>query len=1464
MGLDLPIAHIAYGYANGRSHPTFNGGCLLTTGTAMNKGHFVSNNKASAFFHRDAHTDGNTLHIPGKGMSGFQTSPGAGLSDPKSDWVSGGRGVDYQGRCAEIAIAPDGTKYKFGLHTFRRAKTMRVPAYWQSSGYQLATAGYSHLSLPRRYAVMLITEVEDIHGNWVQYEYSNGLEPRLTHIKSNDGRLISLTYYPHDTNYNSRLIKTITANGRQWHYQYKGLSLKKVILPDGRYWEFGVGDDTDQRSPMLAMALEPVAHYRCKPNQGALAIKHPDGALGEFTLKEEAHLKATVDTDMGESHLRTGPAYRYGSRGSLNYAGAYETDDYLCRNGQYKIGHEPPEGDPSYRIMSLVEKKITAPDTMPATWTFQYTGEPGTPLTHSQTTITQPDGTLKIYKHHTFGTDHGLLESIETKNGNNVIEKVLYEYDVSQPLPRFCTAGGEFGDVTGTCYNSVKRPIKKRTLFRDGVTYITESEFDTTSGIFNDAGRPNKITRYSTINVNRKRITELGYWHNPQYNLVGLLDTVTRNGKVFSHYDFTDTGLLEKVHRFNTLWSSLTYHPDGNVKTITDALGFTASLSEYKRGKAQYIKRRDGTELSSVIDDNGWLINEKNALGASFNYQYTQMGWITEVDRSEPWSNTKITYHNVGKSNFYSREVRGKKETNVYYDAFLRPTLVRTRPLQNGGVTTYIKTQYDALGRVIFSSFPATSSTAEQGTTTRYDGLGRVIEKRENVSPFSTTTTDYLSFNKHKVTDPNGNETITYRSGFGSPFDGHVTTILSPEDIVTTMSRDIYGNLTALTQFHDYDDQISTQRWYYDTRFNVCKHFVPETGSKLIAYDAANQVIAYKEGQSQGASCTSSLSSSERVNISYDPLGRQTLIDYPNGTPDIEKTFDDSGNPLTVNRGGINWTYTYDNMSHLKSETLEVDNRQYALAYDYNSDGVLVKRILPSGTVLTHTLNGLNQTLSISTPSIEHATNMQYSVRGALSQITFANNTTTYNRYLPQGPLKVMWVEDEDGDLWADYLYQYDANLNLIESSYDNERTMTYDGMNRLKTATGQWGDGRYYYDALGNLTRKKLGAATVTNYYNADKNRISGSYDTRSGYRAFKYDLKGNVKQAGNLSFNYDAANQPVSMTGAIVGAYRYDGHLRRVKSTVNGKIIYNVFDSSGKLIVVDKIHDNKKTEYIHNGSSAIAHVTGVNTVYLYKDSLGSAFMGLDKNRRVTFSEFFTPFGERVSSRGVTEDLAGFTGHIRDKETGLSYMQARYYDPVIGRFYSNDPVDTVSHLSNEEGIKGFNRYSYAVNNPYKYTDPDGRLVIAVGGQTNANAGLSGAAASGGWVNISTKGVSWGTYQSAEAGSAVATPSAGAGFEASVLFTSDTDAALSGMYMVNGADAAVASADLVTTLPSPGGESVVGVQISGDVVGTQSDVGVHNRTGVGTYQTSGEKSWGQIASDAVDKVVEVATELLDD
>jgi RHS repeat-associated protein len=68
---------------------------------------------------------------------------------------------------------------------------------------------------------------------------------------------------------------------------------------------------------------------------------------------------------------------------------------------------------------------------------------------------------------------------------------------------------------------------------------------------------------------------------------------------------------------------------------------------------------------------------------------------------------------------------------------------------------------------------------------------------------------------------------------------------------------------------------------------------------------------------------------------------------------------------------------------------------------------------------------------------------------------------------------------------------------------------------------------------------------------------------------------------------------------------------------------------------------------------------------------------------------------------------LFGYTGHVSDRETGLTYMQQRYYDPVAGRFLSVDPV-----VTNASNGSFFNRYVYGNNNPYKFIDPDGRSAV--------------------------------------------------------------------------------------------------------------------------------------------------------
>ncbi|WP_460877891.1 RHS repeat-associated core domain-containing protein, partial [Rhodanobacter koreensis] len=72
----------------------------------------------------------------------------------------------------------------------------------------------------------------------------------------------------------------------------------------------------------------------------------------------------------------------------------------------------------------------------------------------------------------------------------------------------------------------------------------------------------------------------------------------------------------------------------------------------------------------------------------------------------------------------------------------------------------------------------------------------------------------------------------------------------------------------------------------------------------------------------------------------------------------------------------------------------------------------------------------------------------------------------------------------------------------------------------------------------------------------------------------------------------------------------------------------------------------------------------------------------------------------------GMAPNGPGYTGHVNDPDTGLVYMQARYYDPATGRFLSVDPVTPAAG-----NTFNFSRYTYADNNPVVNIDPDGRMV---------------------------------------------------------------------------------------------------------------------------------------------------------
>lgn len=110
----------------------------------------------------------------------------------------------------------------------------------------------------------------------------------------------------------------------------------------------------------------------------------------------------------------------------------------------------------------------------------------------------------------------------------------------------------------------------------------------------------------------------------------------------------------------------------------------------------------------------------------------------------------------------------------------------------------------------------------------------------------------------------------------------------------------------------------------------------------------------------------------------------------------------------------------------------------------------------------------------------------------------------------------------------------------------------------------------------------------------------------------------------------------------------------------------------------------------------------TAQTVTYIHTDALGSVVAETDENGNVIKRYDYEPYGGVVG--GQVADGPGYTGHVSDAATGLSYMQQRYYDPMIGRFLSTDPV-----VSDVNAGANFNRYKYAANNPYTFKDPDGR-----------------------------------------------------------------------------------------------------------------------------------------------------------
>jgi RHS repeat-associated protein len=181
----------------------------------------------------------------------------------------------------------------------------------------------------------------------------------------------------------------------------------------------------------------------------------------------------------------------------------------------------------------------------------------------------------------------------------------------------------------------------------------------------------------------------------------------------------------------------------------------------------------------------------------------------------------------------------------------------------------------------------------------------------------------------------------------------------------------------------------------------------------------------------------------------------------------------------------------------------------------------------------------------------------------------------------------------------------------------------------------------------------------------------------------------------------------------------YRYDGLGRRAQTLKpSGETTLWQYSHSGQMLFSSTwqgdFQHQTTHEHIYLAGSIVAIVDHrwpsnetIATKYQHTDALGSPMAVTNEQGQVVERNDYEPYGAIIGK--PNRSGIGYTGHVMDGATGLTYMQQRYYDQSIGRFLSVDPVTAYNG-----DLRHFNRYAYAYNNPYMYTDPDGRSGLAL------------------------------------------------------------------------------------------------------------------------------------------------------
>lgn len=1280
---------------------------------------------------------GYQLHVPGQGNQELLARSPQNTASPSSSFIQFSfpnvpivTVDDWSIGCVQhastdpttqsfLAVAPDGTRYWLDHLSYRYLPTLTRPLLSASAAARanavLSPQASTEDVLVRRQGRMLVTRVQDRFGNWVSYGYSGD---QVTDITASDGRHVTLAYDGGTPRITRVIVQGGAAGTRTWSYGYAQVNglweLSSIGQPDGSTWSFNMtGLDNawvDMRGNVGSCEMLPNLNFGSSSTFTGTMV-HPSGLTGTFTVMPVRHGRSNVPQDcqagVNQSTAPTNP----GTWASIPdaYYGLTILQRQLSGTG-LGIGGTPGTQTWNYSYSPSNESwsKNCANGCASTVWTK----------------VIFPDGHAErsSFSNRYDYTEAKLLsEEVFDGDVDVTTRRRLVQYAYVNPNPAADGRAAAYPHPWGfpeqqsinTAASKDKVPMASRTITQDGDTYTWNALS------FDAFGRAHDVQRFNSVGFS---VHERNSYFDDAPHWVVDLPSQTDNvsaGETVSRYVYNaaDQTLLER-YRFGRKVMGYTYDAQGQLSSFTDGNSHTTSLQNYYRGIPRAILYPDGTAQTLAVDDFGQVTAIANQKGDVTGYGYDGIGRLSTIvypsGDSTAWNTTNIVYNfmpsgdrNISGAHWRRTRTEGTKVSQTYYDAMLRP-IVQDVHRDDNALYASNRTDYDWRGRQTYHSYWFSGAPFLQnmsnGQGNTYDVLDRLTMTRHTSEIGDlVTTTAYLPGARKQVVDPKGHSTVTSYQSFDEPAWEDPVRVEAPENVVQTIVRDTYGNPLSISQGGA--GQSLTRTMAYDGEHRLCRTWSPESGSEILAYDNAdNQIWSVQGASFNGTGCgQDQVADAAKTTRGYDARNRITSIVYPAGTQPTTYTYDPLGNPATATSGTNSWTFGRNKRGLLTSEHLSIDGHEWTLGYGYDANGVESSVTYPDGEVVAYNpdavghpttvggyVSGLSMFMEGQIQFYRMGSGATYigtkNLRDTIGKLTFNTGGTT--------PVVAEDLSlDADGNI---------AQIADTATGGQRSKIMSYDGLDRLVSATASnlWGTESYAYDTLDNI--RSLSNAGGTNTYNYDPSNLLVSITNGAAQvHAFRYDGRGNLAGRDGANLNFDQANRLVSIDGK--GSYTYDAAGHRVKKVTPAGTTYYAYSAEGKLMWEYQASTGAGTDYIYLSKKLIAKHSGDGSgvSYLYTDLLGTVLAITDAAGNLRATNDYRPYGQ--PALGAPGDGPGYAGHVEDSDSGLVYMQARYFDPASGRFVSTDPKSVVPG-----GSHAFSLYAYANDNPYRFVDPDG------------------------------------------------------------------------------------------------------------------------------------------------------------